>query len=190
MKKIFFFNGIKDPAFNAIKDVLLKATLWETLVKICVKAQALLTPGKDTRYHHQNNKQSDGSKNKNRKNKDNASDKSDRHFLPPEVWKLMPPEAKKAWFQHGNDQGNKTTYKWQYDSSPLINLMPKHHPKRMTRKTKMRIRKMMITNMIKDGWMITIPAKFGGLLVSKNTPHLTVSKICFALPNQPGKIHS
>ena len=29
----------------------------------------------------------------------------------------MPPEAKQAWFQRGNDHSNKMTYRWQYEPS-------------------------------------------------------------------------
>ena len=104
MKKTFFLKGIKDLEFDAMKDVLVNASLKETLVQICKKAQTLKpsSMGNSNRntQHHQNNKQQ--KKNNKKKNKNKMSNTSGmmrdgRTFIPTDVWKLMSPKHKKLW---------------------------------------------------------------------------------------------
>ena len=130
MKKTFFLNGINEPAFTSMKDVLHDASLEKTLLEIRKKALSLkpppIAPYHNQQRRHNNKQQKPPGHKKNGKNQKkqarrpaNLSGTTTR--IPENVWKLMAPEAKQAWYQRGNDrtddQGDKTTYRRQYEPS-------------------------------------------------------------------------
>ena len=117
LKKLFFLNGIKDPAFDSVKDLCSKLSLQETVLEVRKKAQSLLgVPSTSNRRQNKMQRQAGN-------NKKQANGKNSAPFKP-SIKKGMTNQGRtlKPWntmesseTQPKNEK--KTSFGRQYESS-------------------------------------------------------------------------
>ena len=101
LKKLFFLNGIKDSAFNSVKDLCSKLSLQETILEVRKKAQSLTrTQANGQHGRRQNMKQ--------QRPWEHLQKSPRGKTLPHHVWENMTPKQRQLWNEATSQENNNT----------------------------------------------------------------------------------